>query len=111
MCYAYVGIRGISNDSAFVVSNDVAVDFVANFLSKRDAIFVEVFENCVFVLVVAISAKMNFVFVAWLLCSFCDFFVEFITDLLNPFTDGKSDYKTCFSFDVKVCIRITLFSV
>jgi len=85
--------------------------FIFDHLSKTDAVFVEVFEHTVFVLIVAITAERNLLFVTWLLTSFCNELVELIARFLYPFADGECNKEFCFPFYVDVSVRIALLIV
>jgi len=63
--------------------------FVFDYLSIMDAVFVEIFQHGVQVLIVAVCAEGDFVFAVWLLSSFGNKFIKLIAHSLYPFTDGK----------------------
>ena len=52
-------------------------------------ILIEEFYNCIFVLVIAISAETYFAVVSRLLSSLGNLFIKLIASILNPFSDGK----------------------
>mgnify|MGYP001560344078 CR=1 FL=1 len=109
MGYADLGIGGIAKYFSFVATDDFLLFFVFDDLSVVYAVFVEKLWYGIFVLVVAVCVDGNFVFVGWLLGSFCDLFVKFITGGLYPFADGKCYEQSSFSFNVEIGVCITFF--
>jgi hypothetical protein len=71
-------IGRVAYDFSFVNANNFPVDFVSNFLSERDAIFVEMRQDCVLVLVIPVGTEVNLVFVIRLLAALRDESVELI---------------------------------
>ena len=75
------------NDLLFFVLYDLAIDY---------AILVKKFKKGIFILIIAICANANLMFVGRLPRSFCDKAVQFITYFLYPFSDGKCDKEPSF---------------
>jgi len=107
----YLVVTEVSKNFSFVGAVNNLLFFVFYDLSVMHAIFVEELQDCIFILLVCICAKTYFVFVRWLLSSFCYELIQFITHWLNPFSDGKCDKQAGISLYVEVAVRIALFKV
>lgn len=92
-------------------SDNYSIDFISDFLSECDAIFIEVLENRHLILVVAIGVKMDFVFVVRLLCAFGNNAVKFVACFLYPFADAKCRPELCVAFYVEVAVCVARFRV
>ena len=111
MSYAYVLIAHCSINSSLVRTNNFLFLFFLNLLSVVYTVFVKEFYNSILVLIITICAEAYLVVVSRLLCSFCYQSIEFIANLLNPFSDGKCYEQSSFSFNVEIGVCITLFIV
>ena len=81
--------RNISKYFSFMNSNHNLFFFIFDYLPVIYAVFVKIFWNSIFILLIPICAKIYFVVVSRLLDSFSNQLIKLITSFLNPFSDGK----------------------